>query len=203
MCSKKCEIPPISFASYLEPVPTSTSTVAVCVAGMGIVTTRKPEGNVWVEWIRFIVWCRREGSNLRPKRYECFALTTELRRQKYQHRTRFPLFFQRSRLALPSFCWYIHRALISRGGEVVSRQAHNLEVAGSNPAPATSKRSIEKTNGRLRSAPKGYKRNASEGDAVPSASRRRVQDKGNGPFGSFSFCWFVEGAGFEGRTDAP
>ena len=29
------------------------------------------------------------------------------------------------------------RELTTRGGEVASRQAHNLEIAGSNPAPAT------------------------------------------------------------------
>lgn len=33
-------------------------------------------------------------------------------------------------------------ANISRGGEVVSRKAHNLEIVGSNPAPATIRRAL-------------------------------------------------------------
>ena len=32
---------------------------------------------------------------------------------------------------------------ISRGGAVVARQAHNLEVVGSNPASATKRKAIE------------------------------------------------------------
>ncbi len=33
---------------------------------------------------------------------------------------------------------YTEKAIFAtRGGEVASRQAHNLEIAGSNPAPAT------------------------------------------------------------------
>ena len=32
--------------------------------------------------------------------------------------------------------------ILSRGGEVASREAHNLEIAGSNPAPATRKNSF-------------------------------------------------------------
>ncbi len=33
--------------------------------------------------------------------------------------------------------WLFVKYRISRGGEVVSRKAHNLEIVGSNPAPAT------------------------------------------------------------------
>lgn len=36
---------------------------------------------------------------------------------------------------------------ISRGGAVVARQAHNLEVVGSNPASATKKKPSEKSGG--------------------------------------------------------
>ena len=42
MCSKKCESPFCFLVSYLEPVPTTTRTVAVLVPRMGAVITRIP-----------------------------------------------------------------------------------------------------------------------------------------------------------------
>ena len=42
ICSKKCEIPFISFVSYFEPASTNTKTVTVGLSFIGAITTRKP-----------------------------------------------------------------------------------------------------------------------------------------------------------------
>ncbi len=70
--------------------------------------------------------CRRVELNHRPERYECSALTTELRRLS---------------LRIITICRVSDKVLhyISRGRVTVARKAHNLEVVGSIPIPATKK----------------------------------------------------------------
>lgn len=79
--------------------------------------------------------CRRVESDHRPKRYECFALTTELRRHTQIIVAR-KLRAMQEFLLFPAFYIYC----LVRGGVTVARKAHNLEVAGSIPAPATRKK---------------------------------------------------------------
>src|SRR3989344_9058691 len=47
-------MPLMFFVSYLEPVPTNTKTVAVLVAGIGIVTNRRPESNLCKLWLKIL-----------------------------------------------------------------------------------------------------------------------------------------------------